>query len=400
MLNKLILVLNCGSSSIKFTIMNSINGDKYIFGLADLCYFSKIRIIWTSNCQKREEILNPSITYKEVLKFIIENILKKETKILNKVVGIGHRVVHGGKDIINSVIINQEVIKSIKNATAFAPLHIPAHLIGIDETMKNFSHLIDKNVAVFDTTFHRTMPESSYLYALPYRFYKDHGIRRYGAHGISHFYIMLKTAKILRKTKKTLNIISCHLGNGSSISAIRNGICVDTSMGLTPLEGLVMGTRSGDIDPAIIFFLFNTLGMNISEINRLLTKESGLLGLTEITSDCRYIEENYKIKEEAKRAMDVFCHRIAKYIASYTTLMHGRIDALVFTGGIGENSAMVRYFVLKKLKILNFKIDCKLNLLNRFGRCGYINKKNYRATLVIPTNEELIIAKETTNLIK
>ncbi|MBK4775478.1 acetate kinase [Candidatus Pantoea edessiphila] len=398
MSDKLILVLNCGSSSIKFTIMDSTKGNKYISGLAEFCYLSKIT--WISNYQKKEAILKKGIKYQEILKFIIENILKEETKILNKVAAIGHRIVHGGKDITSSVIINQEIIKNIENAISFAPLHIPAHLVGINETMKNFPQLNDKNVAVFDTTFHRTIPESSYLYALPYKLYTDHGIRRYGAHGISHLYVMQQAAKILKKTQKTLNIISCHLGNGSSISAIRNGICVDTSMGLTPLEGLVMGTRSGDIDPAIIFFLYNSLGMSIKEIDILLTQKSGLLGLTEITSDCRYIEDNYTTKEEAKRAMDVFCHRIAKYIGSYTTVMQGRLDALVFTGGIGENSAMVRDFVLKKLQILNFKIDYKLNLINRFGKCGYINKKNYRKILVIPTNEELIIAKETSNLIK
>lgn len=197
-------------------------------------------------------------------------------------------------------------------------------------------------MAVFDTAFHQTMPEESYLYALPYSLYKEHGVRRYGAHGTSHFFVTQEAAKILNKPVEEVNIITCHLGNGGSVSAIRNGKCVDTSMGLTPLEGLVMGTRSGDIDPAIIFHLHDTLGMSVDDINKMLTKESGLLGLTEVTSDCRYVEDNYAEKADAKRAMDVYCHRLAKYIGSYTALMDGRLDAVIFTGGIGENAAMVR----------------------------------------------------------
>ncbi|PPI86716.1 acetate kinase [Candidatus Pantoea edessiphila] len=400
MSNKLILVLNCGSSSIKFTIISASTGNKYLTGIAEFNNLSKIKITWQSNDQKQEKTFDVNVQYEAILEFIISVILKQNKKIVDNIIAIGHRIVHGGKNIVQSVIINETIIQNIKKATAFAPLHIPAHLMGIDVIMQKFPHLCQKNVAVFDTTFHRTMPESSYLYALPYRFYRDYGIRRYGAHGISHCYVMQQSAKILKKRIKNINIITCHLGNGSSISAIRNGMCIDTSMGLTPLEGLVMGTRSGDIDPAIIFFMYNSLGMDIEEINKLLTTESGLLGLTEITSDCRYIEDNYTTKKEAKRAMDVFCHRVAKYIGSYSTLMNGRLDALIFTGGIGENSAMVRNFVLKKLKMLNFKIDNDLNLINRFGKTGFINRKNFCPILVIPTNEELIIAKETLNLIQ
>jgi acetate kinase len=207
-----------------------------------------------------------------------------------------------------------------------------------------------------------------------------------------------EAAKMLNKPLESLNIITCHLGNGGSVSAIRNGECVDTSMGLTPLEGLVMGTRSGDIDPAIIFFLHDTLGMSVDAINKLLTKESGLLGLTEVTSDCRYVEENYTTKEDAKRAMDVFCHRLAKYIGSYTALMDGRLDAVVFTGGIGENAAMVRELSLKKLALLGFDVDHDRNLAARFGKSGYINKEGTRPALVIPTNEELVIAQDAARL--
>ena len=195
-----------------------------------------------------------------------------------------------------------------------------------------------------------------------------------------------------------LNIITCHLGNGGSVSAIRNGKCVDTSMGLTPLEGLVMGTRSGDIDPAIIFHLHDTLGMSVDAINKLLTKESGLLGLTEVTSDCRYVEDNYATKEDAKRAMDVYCHRLAKYIGAYTALMDGRLDAVVFTGGIGENAAMVRELSLGKLGVLGFEVDHERNLAARFGKSGFINKEGTRPAVVIPTNEELVIAQDASRL--
>ncbi|MBK4765060.1 MAG: acetate kinase [Pantoea sp. Brub] len=398
MSNELILVLNCGSSSIKFTILNPYQDNTYLSGLAECINLPESKIKWKFKNQTEQIFLRSSISYQQALNFIINKIIKKNFFIVNEITAIGHRIVHGGKILTKSTIITNNIIEQIKKAKPFAPLHIPAHLIGINQIIKHFPNI--PNVAVFDTTFHNTIPESSYLYALPYKFYKKHGIRRYGAHGISHLYVTHKTSAILQKSIEKLNIITCHLGNGSSISAIRNGICVDTSMGLTPLEGLVMGTRSGDIDPAIIFFLYKELGMSINNIYKLLTKESGLLGLSEITNDCRYIEENYEIQKNAKRAMDVFCHRIAKYIGGYITLMDNDLDAIVFTGGIGENSAMVRKLVVQKLKLLNFEIDHDLNLCTRFGQLGYINKTGTRLALVIPTNEELIIAKETAYLIK
>ncbi|CQR22950.1 acetate kinase [Yersinia enterocolitica] len=242
------------------------------------------------------------------------------------------------------------------------------------------------------------MPEESYLYALPYSLYKENGIRRYGAHGTSHFYVSQEAAKTLNKPLEELNVITCHLGNGGSVTAVRNGKCVDTSMGLTPLEGLVMGTRSGDIDPAIIFHLYDAMGMTMEQISKLLTKESGLLGLTEVTSDCRYVEDNYETKADARRAMDVFCHRLAKYIGAYTALMDGRLDAVVFTGGIGENAAMVRELTLDKLGLLGFEIDHERNLAARFGKSGTITKDGSRLALVIPTNEELVIAQDAARL--
>ncbi|GAB2936868.1 acetate kinase [Hafnia psychrotolerans] len=398
MSSKLVLVLNCGSSSLKFAIIDAVNGEEHISGLAECFHLPEARLKWKMDGKKEEAALGAGAAHSEALKYIVNNILSQKPELSAELVAIGHRIVHGGEKLTKSMLINEAVIQGIKESIPFAPLHNPAHLIGIAEALKSFPKLADKNVAVFDTAFHQTMPEESYLYALPYSLYRDHHIRRYGAHGTSHFYVMQEAAKMLNKPVDEVNLITCHLGNGGSVSAIRNGKCVDTSMGLTPLEGLVMGTRSGDIDPAIIFHLHDALGMSVDQINKLLTKESGLLGLTEVTSDCRYVEDNYATKEDAKRAMDVFCHRLAKYIASYTSLMEGRLDAVVFTGGIGENAAMVRELSLAKLGLLGFEVDHERNLAARFGKSGAINKEGTRAALVIPTNEELVIAQDAARL--
>ena len=398
MSSKLVLVLNCGSSSLKFAIIDAANGEEHISGLAECFHLPEARIKWKMDGGKEEAALGAGAAHSEALKFIVNNILSKKPELSAELVALGHRIVHGGEKLTKSMLINDAVIEGIKESIPFAPLHNPAHLIGIDEALKSFPKLADKNVAVFDTAFHQTMPEESYLYALPYSLYKDHHVRRYGAHGTSHFYVTQEAAKMLNKPVEEVNLITCHLGNGGSVSAIRNGKCVDTSMGLTPLEGLVMGTRSGDIDPAIIFHLHDSLGMSVDQINKMLTKESGLLGLTEVTSDCRYVEDNYTTKADAKRAMDVFCHRLAKYIGAYTSLMEGRLDAVVFTGGIGENAAMVRELSLAKLGLLGFEVDHERNLAARFGKSGAINKEGTRTALVIPTNEELVIAQDAARL--
>nr|WP_113865084.1 acetate kinase [Brenneria salicis]NMN91054.1 acetate kinase [Brenneria salicis ATCC 15712 = DSM 30166]RBP66550.1 acetate kinase [Brenneria salicis ATCC 15712 = DSM 30166]RLM32001.1 acetate kinase [Brenneria salicis ATCC 15712 = DSM 30166] len=398
MSSKLVLVLNCGSSSLKFAVIDAVNGEEYLSGLAECFHLPETRIKWKMDGNKQEAELGAGAAHSEALNFIVSNILAQKPELSAQLVAIGHRIVHGGEKFTQSAIINADVLQGIKDSIPFAPLHNPAHLIGIDEALKSFPKLADKNVAVFDTAFHQTMPEESYLYALPYNLYKEHHIRRYGAHGTSHYFVTQQAAEILNKPVDELNIITCHLGNGGSVAAVRNGKCVDTSMGLTPLEGLVMGTRSGDIDPAIVFHLHDSLGMSVDAINKLLTKESGLLGLTEVTSDCRYVEDNYQTKEDAKRAMDVYCHRLAKYIGSYSALMEGRLDAVVFTGGIGENAAMVRELTLKKLGLLGFDVDHERNLAARFGKGGNIAKDGSRPALVIPTNEELVIAQDALRL--
>lgn len=305
---------------------------------------------------------------------------------------------HGGEKFTSSVVINDDVIDGIRNAIQFAPLHNPAGLIGIEESLKLFPHLKDKNVAVFDTAFHTTMPEEAYLYALPYSLYKEHGIRRYGAHGTSHFFVAQQAAKNLNIPNDKINVITCHLGNGASVAVVRDGKCIDTSMGLTPLEGLVMGTRSGDIDPAVVFFLHDNLGMSVADINTLLTKKSGLLGLTEVSNDCRYAEDNYEKEAAAKRALDVFCYRLAKYIGAYMAVIGERLDAIVFTGGIGENSALVRELTLNHLKLFGYHLNAEKNLAARFGRDGIITDDNTPVAMVIPTNEELVIAQDTAKL--
>ncbi|HDZ9390389.1 TPA: acetate kinase [Vibrio cholerae] len=395
-MSKLVLVLNCGSSSLKFAVVDAQSGEQHLSGLAECLHLPEARIKWKLD-GKHEAQLGEGAAHDEALSFIVETILASKPELAAQLKAIGHRVVHGGEQFTQSALIDDAVLKGIEDCAALAPLHNPAHIIGIKAAQKAFPEL--KNVAVFDTAFHQTMPEEAYLYALPYNLYKEHGIRRYGMHGTSHLFIAREAAERLGKPANELNIINCHLGNGASVCAIKNGQSVDTSMGLTPLEGLVMGTRCGDIDPAIIFHLHDTLGYSVEKINTMLTKESGLLGLTEVTSDCRFVEDNYSQKEEATRAMDVFCHRLAKYVAGYTASLDGRLDAITFTGGIGENSAPIREMVLNRLAIFGITVDSAANLKARFGGEGVITTADSRIpAMVIATNEELVIAEDTARL--
>ncbi|EGR2025035.1 acetate kinase [Vibrio cholerae] len=395
-MSKLVLVLNCGSSSLKFAVVDAQSGEQHLSGLAECLHLPEARIKWKLD-GKHEAQLGEGAAHDEALSFIVETILASKPELAAQLKAIGHRVVHGGEQFTQSALIDDAVLKGIDDCAALAPLHNPAHIIGIKAAQKAFPEL--KNVAVFDTAFHQTMPEEAYLYALPYNLYKEHGIRRYGMHGTSHLFIAREAAERLGKPANELNIINCHLGNGASVCAIKNGQSVDTSMGLTPLEGLVMGTRCGDIDPAIIFHLHDTLGYSVEKINTMLTKESGLLGLTEVTSDCRFVEDNYGQKEEATRAMDVFCHRLAKYVAGYTASLDGRLDAITFTGGIGENSAPIREMVLNRLAIFGITVDSAANLKARFGGEGVITTADSRIpAMVIATNEELVIAEDTARL--
>ncbi|HHT7855768.1 acetate kinase [Pasteurella multocida] len=398
MSQKLVLILNCGSSSLKFSILDPQTGEEKLSGLAEAFHLDDARIKWKLHGEKGNADLGAGAAHSEALNFIVNSIFPLDPSLKEDIVAIGHRIVHGGEKFTSSVVITDEVVQGIKDAVQFAPLHNPAHLIGIEEAFKMFPHLKDKNVAVFDTAFHQTMPEKAYLYALPYSLYREHGVRRYGAHGTSHFFVSQQAAERLNVPAEQVNVITCHLGNGASIAAVRHGQCIDTSMGLTPLEGLVMGTRSGDIDPAIVFYLHDNLGLSVEEINTLLTKKSGLLGLTEVTSDCRYAEDNYDKEAPAKRALDVFSYRLAKYIGSYMAVIGERLDAIVFTGGIGENSSLVRELTLNHLKLFGYQVDSDKNKAARFGHEGVITADNTPVAMVIPTNEELVIAQDTARL--
>ncbi|SFC87739.1 acetate kinase [Pseudoalteromonas denitrificans] len=390
-----VLVLNCGSSSLKFAIIDPQSGHEKLSGLAECLGLENASLKYTLNDIKQTLPLIPNAEHTQAITILVQ--LINEHQLSSQLIGVGHRVVHGGEQFTRSVIITDEVISAIAQMSTLAPLHNPANLIGIQTATKAFNSL--PQIAVFDTAFHQTMPSQAYLYALPYSLYKNHAVRRYGFHGTSHYFVSQQAAKILQKPISNLNFISAHLGNGCSITAIKSGKSVDTSMGLTPLEGLMMGTRSGDVDPGLFTFLAS-LGYTNIQIDELLNKKSGLLGLSELSNDCRIIEEAYEKQDpQAILALDVFCYRLAKYIASYTVPL-GQLDAIIFTGGIGENSSLIREKVINLLTIFGLSIDHDKNLLARFGQSGIItnNKKGPQA-IVIPTNEEWVIALDTATLV-
>ncbi|GAB1043432.1 MAG: acetate kinase [Shewanella algae] len=398
MSKKLVLVLNCGSSSLKFAVMDALTGDDQISGLAECFGLENSRIKWKHNGEKHEAALGAFTAHREAVEFIVNQILAPLPELASQILAVGHRIVHGGEKFTRSVIIDDQVIKGIEDCASLAPLHNPAHLIGIRAAMASFPSLLQ--VAVFDTAFHQSMPEHAFVYALPYKLYREHGIRRYGMHGTSHLFVSREAAKVLGKELADTNVICAHLGNGASVTAVKGGKSMDTSMGLTPLEGLVMGTRCGDIDPSIIYHLVHQLGYTLEEVNNLLNKQSGLLGISELTNDCRGIEEGYAEGHKgATLALEIFCYRLAKYIASYTVPL-GRLDAVVFTGGIGENSDIIRKKVLELLSIFNFQVDDERNLAARFGNGGIITKDEGTLAMVIPTNEEWVIAEDAISLIE
>ncbi|TVK95701.1 acetate kinase [Shewanella algae] len=398
MSKKLVLVLNCGSSSLKFAVMDALTGDDQISGLAECFGLENSRIKWKHNGEKHEAALGAFTAHREAVEFIVNQILAPLPELASQILAVGHRIVHGGEKFTRSVIIDDQVIKGIEDCASLAPLHNPAHLIGIRAAMASFPSL--PQVAVFDTAFHQSMPEHAFVYALPYKLYREHGIRRYGMHGTSHLFVSREAAKVLGKELADTNVICAHLGNGASVTAVKGGKSMDTSMGLTPLEGLVMGTRCGDIDPSIIYHLVHQLGYTLEEVNNLLNKQSGLLGISELTNDCRGIEEGYAEGHKgATLALEIFCYRLAKYIASYTVPLD-RLDAVVFTGGIGENSDIIRKKVLELLSIFNFQVDDERNLAARFGNGGIITKDEGTLAMVIPTNEEWVIAEDAISLIE
>lgn len=396
MKNNFILVLNCGSSSLKFSLINPENGATLLSGLAERLATEQAIINIKYDGKKEQAEIPAPFDHQSAILSLVAHL--KKLDLVACISAIGHRVVHGGEAYCHPTLVDKDVKTAIKNLARLAPLHNKANLTGIIAAEAAFPTL--PQVAVFDTAFHQTMPEKAYIYGIPYALYKDHGIRRYGFHGTSHFFVAQQAAKQIDKPLEQCSFISAHLGNGCSVTAIKDGKSVDTSLGMTPLEGVMMGTRSGDIDPGIIFHLVNQLNYSTQEIDNMLNKESGLLGVSGISNDCRAIETAYieYHNPQAALALDVFCYRIAKAIASYTASLT-ELDGIIFTGGIGENSNIIREKILSQLSLLNFKIDLEANLTNRFGQSGLITSDESRAAWVIATNEEWVIAEQTFQLL-
>lgn len=392
-----ILVINCGSSSLKYQLIDMTNEDVLCKGLVERIGIEGSVLTHKINGEKfvvEEEMKD----HKKALELVLEQLLHKDygaIKSLDEISAVGHRVVHGGEKFNDSVVVNDEVLSEIRACIELAPLHNPANIMGIEaiqELMKD-----TPNVVVFDTAFHQTMPMENYLYALPYEYYEKYAVRRYGFHGTSHNFVSKRAAEILGKKREDLRIITCHLGNGSSMAAIDHGKVIDTSMGLTPLEGVCMGTRSGDIDPAIIPFIMDKENLDAQGISDMLNKKSGVLAISGVSSDFRDIEaEAEKGNKRAKVALDQFANRVRKYIGAYATQMGG-VDVIVFTAGVGENSVEMREDIMSKLEFLGTKIDKEKN--NVRGKEAIISTDDSKVVAItVPTNEELMIARDTLRL--
>ncbi len=395
-----ILVINCGSSSLKFQLIDSDDEKVLAKGLCERIGIDKSSITYESvKCDKiTKEIDMP--THKEAINAVISALTDKEIGVINhmdEVKAVGHRVVHGGEYFSKSVIVDEDVLDKIEKCNYLAPLHNPANVIGIKACMEIMKDT--PNVVVFDTAFHQTMPEKAYLYGIPRKYYEKYKIRRYGFHGTSHSYVSKRVAEIMNKPVEDLKTIVCHLGNGASICAVDGGKSVDTSMGLTPLAGVMMGTRSGDIDPGILEVLSNISHKDISEITNVLNKQSGIAGLSEVSSDFRDITKAMEEGNEvAKSAFEAYIHTVIKFIGGYVAVMNG-VDDIVFTAGVGENNSQVREEVCESLGYLGIKIDKEANKLR--GEEVEISTKDSKVKVyVIPTNEELAIARETVALVK
>jgi acetate kinase len=395
-----ILVINCGSSSLKFQLIDSETEAVIAKGLCERIGMDGSQLIYTPAGGEKQVTVSPMEDHKKAVSLVIGALTDEKTGVLSslsEIDAVGHRLVHGGEKFASSTLISEEVIAAITECNDLAPLHNPANLIGIRACQELMPGV--PQAGVFDTAFHQTMPEEAYLYGIPYEYYEKYRIRRYGFHGTSHSFVSKRAARMLGKAYEDAKIIVCHLGNGASVSAVKNGKCVDTSMGLTPLEGLMMGTRSGDIDPAIIEFLAHKEGMSIDDIMSILNKKSGMYGLSGyLSSDSRDLhaacEEG---KPEGIRTVKTYCYRVAKYIGAYTAAMNG-VDAICFTAGIGENSPETREAVCEYLGYLGIAIDADQN--KKRGEDVVISTADSKVkVMVIPTNEELAIARETAALV-
>lgn len=395
-----ILVINCGSSSLKYQLIDMETEELMAKGLVERIGIEGSRIKHETIGKEKKTIETPMQDHKRALELVMESLTNEEygaIKSLDEIDAVGHRVVHGGEDFAQSVIIDEKVLKGIEDNVEIAPLHNPPNIMGIKACQRLLPNV--KQVAVFDTAFHQTMPAESYIYALPYEYYEKYKIRRFGFHGTSHKYITNRAAEMLGKDVSEVNLITCHLGNGSSICAVKNGKSIDTSMGFTPLEGLAMGTRCGDLDPAILPFLMEKENLSTDEINTLINKKSGVLGISGVSSDFRDIEAaRDEGNKRAKLALDIFEKRVRGYIGSYMTELD-HVDAIVFTAGVGENSIEMRESIVNGLKSLGIKIDTERN--NVRGEDKLISADDSSIKIfVIPTNEELMIARDTKALVE
>ena len=394
-----VLVINCGSSSLKYQLIDSESEAVLAKGLCERIGIDG-RLVYQKAGLDKEITEADMPTHKQAIQMVLDALVNEKTgaiKSLAEIDAVGHRVVHGGEKFASSTVLTPEVLKVIEECNDLAPLHNPANLIGIDACKELMPDV--PMVGVFDTAFHQTMPKKAYLYGLPYEYYEKYKVRRYGFHGTSHSFVSKRTAEFLNMDLDHSKIIVAHLGNGASISAVLDGKCVDTSMGLTPLEGLVMGTRSGDIDPAIMEFIAKQQNLDIEGIMNVLNKKSGVEGLSKLSSDFRDLEAAYNEGNElAINAIEVFSYRVAKYIGSYVAAMNG-VDAIAFTAGIGENTELVREKVLAYLEYLGIGVDKEANKVR--GEERVISTPDSKVKVcVIPTNEELAIARETVALVK
>lgn len=395
-----VLVINAGSSSLKYQLLDTASGEVMAKGL---CERIGIDGVLTHTGNKSDEKFKFDIampTHKEAIQSVINVLLDPEKGVISsmsEIDAVGHRVVHGGEFFSDSVIITEKVLKAIEDCVPLAPLHNPPNLIGIQACREVMGPDVPM-VAVFDTAFHQTMPQSHYMYAIPYEYYEKYKIRRYGFHGTSHRYVSLRAAEILGRDPAELKVVSCHLGNGSSLAAIDGGRCVDTSMGLTPLAGLPMGTRAGDMDVGVVEFIANKYDMTISEAVNLLNKKSGMLGLSGVSSDFRDLEQAAeKDHHRATVALEIFEYRVRKMIAEYAAAMGG-VDVVVFTAGVGENSAETRAHILQGLEFMGITCDPEKNRCR--GKEQIISRDGAPVTvMVVPTNEELMIAQDTMELV-
>lgn len=394
-----ILVINCGSSSLKYQLIDMQNEEVIAKGLAERIGIEGSVLKHQPKGSEKITIERPMPTHKEALQTLVDALTDNNygvIKNMSEISAVGHRVVHAGEKFAYSVVLNDEVMNALKECIEIAPLHNPPNIMGIEACKQIMPDV--PMVGVFDTAFHQTMPKEAYIYAIPYEYYEKYKIRRYGFHGTSHKYVSERAAEILGKPLSELKLITCHLGNGASIAAVKNGKSVETSMGFTPLEGLAMGTRCGDIDPAIVKYLADKENLDFTQVDQILNKKSGVLGISGVSSDFRDIEQAAENgNDRAKLALDVFVHKVKKYIGAYAAVMNG-VDAVIFTAGLGENSPEIRRDVCKDMCFLGIELDEEKNKVR--GKETIVSKEDSKVkVLLIPTNEELMIARDTKRLI-